>query len=325
MSEANTIATVDRRKFVGGSDIAAILGLSPWKTPVELWHEKRQPPTGEEYKGKKAGLFKRGKRWEAVVAEMLVERLEEDGHTVEIVALNRRYIDVAPLDYLACEIDFELRLDGETEITNCELKTVSPFAAGAWGESESDQLPVYYTAQAMHGLGITARSKCIVAPLFGADEIRTYTVLRDQDTIDWMRAEAAKFWEMVVTGTAPAPVLLRDMDVLHPTDSEAPALIADQELTRHLLRMRAIDREIKARTAEYEALEFEVKRAMGDCTSLVVGSETKEAVTWKERAHSFLDQSGLKAAHPKLVKEFTKKGSSRVFTLKPFSIDGVIP
>ena len=324
MSESTEIAIVDRKKFVGGSDIAAILGLSPWKTPVELWHEKRKPSTGEEYKGKKAGIFKRGKRWESVVAEMLVERLQEDGHTVEIVAANKRYIDQA-LDFMACEIDFELHLDGETEITNCELKTVHPFASKAWGESESDQMPVYYTAQGMHGLGITGRNKCIMAPLFGADEIRTYTIVRDQDTIDWMRAEAAKFWELVVTGVAPAPILLRDMDVLHPTDSDAPALIADEELTRHLLRMRAIDKEIKARTAEYEALEFDVKRAMGDCTSLVVGSETKEAITWKERAFSFLDQQGLKADHPKLVKEYTKKGASRVFTLKSFSIDGVIP
>ena len=31
---------MNRLGFLGGSDAAAALGLSPWKTPVELWLEK---------------------------------------------------------------------------------------------------------------------------------------------------------------------------------------------------------------------------------------------------------------------------------------------
>ena len=33
----------ERRNYIGGSDIAAILGMSRWKTPLKLWLEK----TGE--------------------------------------------------------------------------------------------------------------------------------------------------------------------------------------------------------------------------------------------------------------------------------------
>lgn len=313
------IAVVDRRKFIGGSDVAVILGLSPWRTPVELWEEKRRPRGDQPEKR----VFVRGKRWEAVVAEMLTERLQADGHAVEVVAANARYLDTEH-DFMACEIDYELRLDGEDEITNCELKTVHPFKAREWGENESDELPVHYTAQAMYGLGITGRRRCIVAPLFGADEIRTYTIERDDETIAAMRARVVEFWtQHVLTGNPPAPIVLRDLDVLHPKDGEAPALYADESLTHALLRMRAIDREIKARTAEYEALEFEVKRAMRDCASIVVG-EGKEAATWKARSYSYLDQSGLKEAHPDIAKQFTRKAESRVFTLKPFSTEGIL-
>ena len=33
----------DRSKRIGGSDIAAILGISPWKTAFQLWQDKTQP------------------------------------------------------------------------------------------------------------------------------------------------------------------------------------------------------------------------------------------------------------------------------------------
>ena len=32
--------TMNRRTYLGGSDTAAILGLSPWKSPLELYLEK---------------------------------------------------------------------------------------------------------------------------------------------------------------------------------------------------------------------------------------------------------------------------------------------
>jgi len=29
--------TQDRTQFIGGSDIGAILGLSPYRTPIDVW------------------------------------------------------------------------------------------------------------------------------------------------------------------------------------------------------------------------------------------------------------------------------------------------
>lgn len=304
----------DRRRYIGGSDVAAVLGISPWRTPLQLWEAKTAPALPHE--GPASGPKRRGHRWEAVVAEMLVEHLGERGHQVEIVAANQRYVD-PDRPYLAAEIDFEIRLDGEDEITNVELKTVHPFKAGEWGEAGTDESPVWYTAQAMHGLGVTGRRRCLVAPLFGADEIRAYPVLRDEETIAAMRARCDAFWQLVQTGVRPDPTTLADLDRLYRADETVPALIADDELTRHVLRLRAIKAEIKARELEAEAIEFDVKRAMRDAVELVIpGDEKKVAISWKERGTTWLDQAALKEAHPKLHREFTRKGSTRVFTVK---------
>lgn len=309
----------DRTKFIGGSDIASVVNRSPWRSAVKLWEDKIAPRFEGERKASK-NAKKRGQRWESVVAEMLVEELERQGHTVEIVSRNTRYID-KDFPMFACEIDFEVKLDGETEITNVELKTVSPYVASQWGESDSDTVPVWYLAQAMWGLGITGRKKCIVAPLFGADEIRTYTVERDEETITGLRKKAAEFWGNHVLPKIPPPAMRQeDWDVLFPKESEAEPLPADDVLTGKVLRLRAIDKEIKARQAESDALEFEVKGAMKDSSELLLGESS--AVTWKERSFSYLDQAALKEDHPAIYKQYTVKVRRRVFALKSFAWKG---
>jgi putative phage-type endonuclease len=307
-----------RRKFIGGSDIAAVVGLSPWKTRTQLWADKITPAVDSGKKPKKQ--LSRGHRWEGVVAEMLVEKLSEDGHDVEVLTYNHRHIDV-DLPHFACEIDFVISLNGR--VTNVELKTVHPFAKNQWGAHEDD-VPVHYQAQLQWGMGITGVKQGIIAPLFGADEIQAYLYDFEEDTCLELRKAADTFWrEHVLTGIPPEPEELVDLKLLFPSESEGSIIQASEEIREALLRMRFVEREIDARNAEWDHLEFLVKRFMGDNEKLLVGSESKEAAVWKSRATSYLDQSKLKEDHPALVKQYTTKGTSRVFTLKGFSLDGV--
>ncbi len=320
-AEASALHTIpqghDRSKFLGGSDIAAVLGISPWRTPLDLWRDKSTPRSETPRKQ----VFSRGIRWESVVAEMLVERLEADGHTVEIVGSNNRYRDQEH-DFMAAEIDFEIKLDGAEEITNVELKTVHPFKMRDWGESDSDNMPTHYTAQVMWGLGVTRRRSGILAALFGADELRAYPVLRDEETVQALRGRGLHFWQRhVLTGIAPDPITIADTDRLFGQDN-GERLQADPALTEWLMRMRAIRAEIKAREAEADALEFQIRKAMGSNTHIDMPNG-KTACEWKTRGGSYLDETALKEAHPKIAKEFSKKWSKRVFTIKPFDAEGI--
>jgi predicted phage-related endonuclease len=266
--------------------------------------------------------MKRGIRWESVVAEMLVEDLQARGHRVEIVTSNRRYADQEH-PFMAAEIDFELRLDGADEITNCELKTVHPFKLREWGQTGSDDLPIHYTAQVMHGLGVTRRRNGILAALFGADELRSYPIAADDETIAAIRPRGVSFWkDHVLTGIPPEPITLDDLARLFTHEAAVPALLADEELAAKVLRMRVLHSQIKACETESEALEFEIKRAMRDAGELVMPNG-KSAITWKVKSGSYLDETGLKEAHPKLAREFTRKWEKRVFTLKQFSTEGL--
>lgn len=308
----------DRAKYLGGSDIAAVLGISPWRTRLDLWRDKTTP----RVEGPQKRVFARGQRWESVVAEMLVDDLQRRGHAVEIVASNLRYQDLEH-PFMAAEIDFELRLDGAEDITNCELKTVHPFRMRDWGDTGSDDLPVHYTAQVMHGLGVTRRRKGMLAALFGADELRTYPVDADDETIAGMRGQAVAFWvDHVLTGLPPAPKTLADLDILFGKKPEGPPLLADPELTARVMRLRALLSEIKAREAEAEAVEFDIKLAMREASEIVMPNG-KSAIEWRLRSGSWLDDKALKEAHPAIAREFTRKWESRVFKLKQFDTKGI--
>ena len=202
MSE--TMQTIDpalhnRSKYLGGSDIAAVLGISPYKTAIDLWLDKITPPRED---GRNARAKSRGARLEPYIVDMIQEE-----HGLEIVKRNQRYID-SEVPYFASEIDCE------TADENVEIKTVHPFKSKEWGELETDQLPLHYVAQVQWGLGITGRDRCRVFALIG-DDLRPYVVERDEETIVAMRERAADFWTRYVLAKLRPPMDFADSKTLN--------------------------------------------------------------------------------------------------------------
>jgi putative phage-type endonuclease len=192
MTEALT-QPQDRRKYIGGSDIAAILGISPWKTAVDLWIDKTTPPREDSHNWQAKA---RGTRMEPYILDMV-----RSEYGLRITAANQRYKDeVRP--YFACEVDAEtLTLTGPPQ--NIEIKTVHPFKSREWGEVDTDSVPLHYLAQVQWGLGITGREVCHVFALIG-DDLRHYPITRDEETIVALREKADEFWlKYVVPGLRP--------------------------------------------------------------------------------------------------------------------------
>ena len=106
MNAPTPVGALDRTTYLGGSDVAAILGVSPWTTPFMLF-QKKVGAHVEELTPAKRRILERGARWEPIVLEMLVDELTDRGHDVEVVATGQRYQD-PEFPFLAAEIDAEL-------------------------------------------------------------------------------------------------------------------------------------------------------------------------------------------------------------------------
>ena len=276
MNAPIAVGQLDRATYLGGSDVAAILGVSPWTTPFMLFQKK----TGayvEELTPAKLRILERGARWEPIVLEMLVDELTDRGHEVEVIATGQRYLD-PEYSFLAAEIDAELIVDGEP--VNGEMKTAGYFAAGAWGEYDSNEVPIYYLAQVMHGLMIQPRRRAVVAAVTGFDERPMVRwVERDEETIAAIRAREIEFWQRIQSGDAPDPATPDDVKWLYPKDSGA-TLEADIELLEACGDLKALKANAKELDAQIELLATKVKARMGEAAALL-GPNGKPIATWK--------------------------------------------
>jgi len=276
------MSTIDRTKFIGGSDAAAVLNLFPpsWKKSEFLLYQEKigeivEDPTPEQRK-----RFARGKRLEPVVVEMLIDELLDRGHDVQIIARNARYQD-SEYPFLACELDLEMMVDGEE--CNGEIKTVHSFAAKDWGEQGSDEIPIYYAAQGMHGLMVKPRRRCIFAALVGTDDLRIHHVDRDEETIAGIRAKEVAFWQRVQDRNPPDPQTADDVRWLYAKDY-GEISEADDELLRLVEELRFKKTMVKHAEDAIDMLSTKIKLAMGSAAMLL--HDGRPIATWKSNRPS---------------------------------------
>lgn len=182
-----------RRAGVGGSDVAAIMGLSAYKGAYTLWAEKSGLVEPEDISDRPAVHW--GNVLEPVVGAEY--RANHPGREVRRVnglcsSLERPWA-LASLDY---EVRGE---DGTWGVL--EIKTVGFRRAPDWDEG----VPIYYQTQVQHYLDVTGRPFCDVAVLVAGQDYREYRIEADAADQAAIRAAVDAFWAQVQSGEAPDP------------------------------------------------------------------------------------------------------------------------
>ena len=292
---------MDRAKYLGGSDVAAILGISPWRTPLEVYLDKVQPRVKPVDPGKQK-VFTRGQRMEPYVIDLLAE---ETG--LEIVHRGNRYIH-RDYGFIAAEIDAEAAT-GE----NIEIKTVSPFKAKEWGEVQTDAIPVHYTAQAMHGMMVTGKQVCVFGVLIGGDDFRIYRVERDEETIQAILEKEVAFWDRVINLNPPEATTVSDISLMFEKDSGS-SIEADGKALALFNDLRDMKSRCRLLEAEIAVSEEKLKLYMQEHSILTL--DGKPICTWKSQVSNRFDQKLFQVEHPDLYEKFKTATTSRVFRMK---------
>ncbi len=309
----------DRRKHLGGSDAAAVLGLSPWTTPVQLWMEKTGRAPERKTDPMRERVLKRGKKLEPIVLAMVVDKLRERGVDVELVARNRRYSDPT-YPFLNVEIDFELVITGvltingedirfDHEEVNGDCKTVTGFARKKWGDEDTEDVPIEYAAQFMTGLGVTGRDYCLVAALIGLDDVAIYWVKRDDETLAAMWPKLVDFWhDHVLADVAPDPLKYSDITALFPLDN-GRTVEATPEVAEAAREHRRIGLEIDALKARRDMLQLQVGEYMADFKTLAI--EGRPVYTLASYDDTSIDTTALRRDHPDWAALYARGGTVR--------------
>lgn len=267
----------DRRKHLGGSDAAAALGLSPWKSPVELWQEKtgRIPVLGTPSEAM---------RWGTVLEDVVAKRYASE---TGLFVWNTSKVFLTDDSILAASID---RLvtggHGIPAISKASLKTKhllevkTSRSKDGWGEQGTDDIPLHYQCQVYQYLGITGAEVCDLAVLFGGSEYAQYTIKHDTETWGIMEDALKKWWrDHVVADFAPSPRSANDVEKLFPgkVDHEA---VASKEAEIAIKRMVQVKSGISKLEEEEARLKSQICIELGNNTKLIA-PDGQPLVSWR--------------------------------------------
>lgn len=319
-----------RQTGIGGSDVAAILGLSKWKTPLDVYLAK----TGEvDHEQSQAAYF--GTILEDIVAKEFSKRT---GLKVQKVnqQLSKNVWMHANLDRAVVnpEISGTVRVQDEakqaetgrmlTTDTILECKTSNAFTADAWGDTQEyeivrgkvvteHRIPIAYEAQVQWYMGVTGAIRCYVAVLIGGQDFRIYEVPRNEDVISALQEKCGLFWnEYVLKGITPDPVTIEDAFKLWPRDTDG-MIEATQEDSIAIGELLNIDAKIKELNSQKDELKKQLIFRLKDAQGFTIGGQ--KVVSYKAQSTTRIDSTRLKKESPETYLQFSKTTESRTFRL----------
>lgn len=223
-----------RRHGISASDVAAVLGLSPWESPYSLWHRKAGTLGAKDDNPS----MRWGRRLEDAIADEFAERHPEfDVATVGLIAHSDRPWQLATPD--------RLLYDGSTLVSCLEVKTAGDL--GEWGGDGSADIPVYYRCQVLWQMDVLGLTEARVALLASGRMYREFIVPYDPADVTLLRDAALAFLDSIAEGAPP------DVDAMSATTAALKALHPDLEDTEVIVPDDLADEYEAAREAHKAA------------------------------------------------------------------------
>lgn len=294
MLTADQIAA--RKSGIGGSDVAAILGLSPWRTPLDVWLDK----TGQGQPLAESAPM----HWGSLLEPVILDEFQRE--TGLQVTRNLPMFQHAEHGWMLANID------GATDGGIVEAKTAR--SDKDWGEPGSAEIPVYYQTQVAHYLAVTGAHLAYVPVLIGASDFRIYQVERDDAFVsDLIEAERAFWVDHVQAGAPPAPVNAADALKLWARDNGA-TIEADDILAAQIVGLKALKAQAKEIEERIGTMDDAVRIAFGEAATITHAGQV--LATYKAQTARRLDTKAIEAAHPEIVAQFRRESVSRVLRIK---------
>lgn len=323
----------ERTKGIGGSDVATVLGLNPYKTPLELWEEK----TGKTA-GKDAG---QAAYWGTVLEDVVAKEFSQrTGMKIQKVNfmlskgeddwmrgnIDRAIINPAIAGRVSVLKPEKAAEAGRLLSTNIglECKTANSFMVDQWGDSQEAEIlngkvvtdhkiPLYYETQIQWYMAVTGIKKFYVAVLIGGQDFRMYEVRRDEDVIKAIVEKCHAFWfKKVLADVPPDPINADDIKKLYARD-DGEMVEASNDEAADIGELRTIRERIKELQDQEKAVANRVILAIGEKSGLLIGGE--KAVTYKAQNSSRFASTAFKKEHPDLYRDFVQTSTTRILRL----------
>jgi predicted phage-related endonuclease len=319
-----------RRKGLGGTDAAAILGVNPYRSALDVYLDKKGlVPELEEN-----AAMEWGKRLEDVIATKFVDDnvVQHDwsgGNKVGFGFYLRSAQEIGGLLQHPQQGGFGFMLATPdyfepTQSWGLEIKTAGAMMAPQWGDPPSMlNVPEHYRVQCEHYMIVTGAAMWYLAVLIGGRDYRVYEICPNEDRVEKHKAALLRFWnENILADLAPELDASKAADTyLRASHPEATAgMIAgnadDEDDYAKLLLLRdtrdiaaeeykTAENQMKDRIAKNEGIEF------AEGGAVTWRSHERRKTDWQALSRDFLPTLGEKD-----IDDFTESSVYRRFVIK---------
>ncbi len=212
-----------RRTGIGGSDMAAVLGIDPYKQSINVFFDKR-PDLAQELGWVpdvvEGDAIDFGNYVEDPIAQLYAAKT---GLKVRKSNVHHQHVECP---WLLANIDRKV----EGVKRGLEIKSVNWRLAHLWGEAGTDQVAEYYLPQIMHYMLVLDYPEWDAAVLIGgATDFRIYHIERDREWDDIILDGARDFWVNHVEAGIP-PTIDLDHNSAHKLIRKVYHLVNDEQI-----------------------------------------------------------------------------------------------
>lgn len=286
-----------RRHSIGGSDAAAIIGLSKWASPYTVWADK----TGRLPDKPDTEAMRQGRDLEEYVAQRFSEATGKRVKRCNAILYNPAY----PHSHA----DVDRMIVGEN--AGLECKTTSTLDVKQFRGVE---FPEKYYAQCVHYMAITGADRWYLAVLVLGKEFHVYTLERDEAEIRALMDAETAFWEQYVeTDTPPAADGAESttdaIRTIYADSSQSICILFGREtLLEEYMALKSQSKALDARIAE---IQNTIMEDMQDAERGECGAYT---VIWKAQERDTFQRKEFEKAHPEInLAEYCRVSKSRPF------------
>jgi putative phage-type endonuclease len=283
---------------IGGSDVAAILGFSPYATPFDVWMDLQH---GRRNDGN--ATTDRGNRLEPVLL---------DWYNDNYNPIISRQVEVeGPLPWMGGHLDALASTDRIVEAKTDARNTWAPngTVVEKWPDTSESPVPAYYASQAYWYLEIAGGRALDFVVLTGRLEFRVVTLLPDPVIQTRIRAKVEAWYQRhVVDGITP------DLDWSDAARRHATVMPAGKALrspsiqeVQTIQEYALLGVKIKGLEQRRKALGTAILGALGTDYGMDLGSDAK-VIAPSVKGRTTYDLKQLEKDHPGLLANYAKTG-----------------
>lgn len=301
-----------RKRGIGGSDVAATMGLSKYMSPLKLYKLK----TGKFSEDLSDNVYiRKGKDLEPLIRDKyVVPYMNDRGYSVvhpDVMFVNGK------CSWLQANLDgLAIPKDGRDYRSNIivEIKWVSEYAEAHWNTDEYCGIPPHYYAQVQHYMTVTGARKAIVFAMFDSDwHVQPYVVPYDAGFSAKLLEASEQFYKNhMLKDTAPKASAALDKEELYEAATSMKIPVKSDELND-------LCREYQCLIEQIKELEDSAENIKNSITELAVEGKYPSGpwtVSVVPRSTYRVDASRLKAEKPEVYQEYLKTTQYTMTTVR---------